>query len=85
MAPLYSGFAPSLLKAKGLVIRGVDLDFLATSAWLAIEADDLALGRETACSMILEGYSAGLEGGGRDSSAFGTRPLATRCSDKQVA
>jgi hypothetical protein len=44
-----------------MVIRGVDLDFLATSAWLAIEADDLALGRETACSMILEGYSAGLE------------------------
>lgn len=43
-----------------------DLVRLATSAWLAIEADDLALGRGAACSMIFEGYSAGLEGGGRE-------------------
>jgi len=41
-----------------------DLVRLATSAWLAIEADDLALGRGTACRVILEGYVAGLEGGG---------------------
>ena len=85
MVPFYSGFAPSLLKAKGYGNSRRRSDVRATSAWLAIEADELALGRETACSMILEGYSAGLEGGGRGSSAFGTRPLATRCSDKQVA
>ena len=42
-----------------------DLVRLATSAWLAIEADALALGRGTSCRMILEGYVAGLEGGGR--------------------
>jgi len=42
-----------------------DLVRLATSALLAIEADDLALGRGTACRVILEGYVAGLEGGGR--------------------
>jgi len=42
-----------------------DLVRLATSAWLAIEAEDLALGHHTACTMILEGYAAGLEGGGR--------------------
>ena len=42
-----------------------DLVRLATSAWLAIEADDLALGRGAACRVILEGYVAGLEGGGR--------------------
>src|SRR5262245_8855928 len=42
-----------------------DLVRLATSAWLAIEADALGLRRETACSMILEGYSAALATGGR--------------------
>jgi len=42
-----------------------DLVRLATSAWLAIEADDLALGRGAACRVILEGYAAGLEDGGR--------------------
>jgi uncharacterized protein (DUF2252 family) len=42
-----------------------DLVRLATSAWLAIEADDLALGRGAACTVILEGYAAGLESGGR--------------------
>jgi uncharacterized protein (DUF2252 family) len=42
-----------------------DLVRLATSACLAIEADELALGRGTACRAILEGYVAGLEGGGR--------------------
>ena len=42
-----------------------DLVRLATSAWLAIEADDLALGRGAGCRGILEGYAAGLEGGGR--------------------
>jgi uncharacterized protein (DUF2252 family) len=42
-----------------------DLVRLATSAWLAIEADALALRPGAACSMILEGYSAGLESGGR--------------------
>src|SRR6058998_3000919 len=35
-----------------------DLVRLATSAWLAIEADDLALGRGAACRVILEGYAA---------------------------
>src|SRR5215831_16551597 len=42
-----------------------DLVRLATSAWLAIEADDLTLGRGAACTVILEGYVAGLESGGR--------------------
>ena len=42
-----------------------DLVRLATSAWLAIEADALALRRGAACSMILEGYSAALASGGR--------------------
>ena len=42
-----------------------DLVRLATSAWLAIEADALALGRGTACTVILEGYAAGMESGGR--------------------
>ena len=42
-----------------------DLVRLATSAWLAIEADDLALGRGAACRVISEGYAAGLEDGGR--------------------
>jgi uncharacterized protein (DUF2252 family) len=42
-----------------------DLVRLATSVWLAIEADDLALGRGPACTVILEGYAAGLESGGR--------------------
>jgi uncharacterized protein (DUF2252 family) len=42
-----------------------DLVRLATSAWLAIEAADLALGRGAACRAILEGYVAGLEDGGR--------------------
>jgi uncharacterized protein (DUF2252 family) len=42
-----------------------DLVRLATSAFLAIEADDLALGRGTACRMLLEGYAAGLGNGGR--------------------
>jgi len=42
-----------------------DLVRLATSAWLAIEADHLALGRGAACMVISEGYAAGLESGGR--------------------
>jgi uncharacterized protein (DUF2252 family) len=42
-----------------------DLVRLATSACLAIEADELALGRGTACRAILEGYAAGLERCGR--------------------
>src|SRR5262249_11199166 len=42
-----------------------DLVRLATSAWLAIEADALALRQRAACTMILEGYGAGLERGGR--------------------
>ena len=42
-----------------------DLIRLATSAWLAIEADALALGRGAACRGILEGYAAGLQSGGR--------------------
>jgi len=42
-----------------------DLVRLAASAWLAIEADAPALGCGTACRMTLEGYVAGLEGGGR--------------------
>jgi uncharacterized protein (DUF2252 family) len=42
-----------------------DLVRLATSAWLAIEADALALGRGAACRAILDGYAAGLEDGGR--------------------
>ena len=42
-----------------------DLVRLTTSAWLAIEADDLALGRGAACRVILEGYAAGLKDGGR--------------------
>jgi uncharacterized protein (DUF2252 family) len=42
-----------------------DLVRLATSACLAIEVDELALGRGTACRMILEGYVAGLKSGGR--------------------
>ena len=42
-----------------------DLVRLATSAWLAIEADDLAVGQRAACTVMLEGYRAGLEGGGR--------------------
>ena len=42
-----------------------DLVRLATSALLAIQADDLGLGRGIACRMILEGYASGLEGGGR--------------------
>jgi uncharacterized protein (DUF2252 family) len=42
-----------------------DLVRLATSACLAIKADELALGRGTACRVILKGYAAGLEGGGR--------------------
>jgi uncharacterized protein (DUF2252 family) len=42
-----------------------DLIRLAASAWMAIEADDLSLRRSAACSMILEGYSTGLESGGR--------------------
>jgi uncharacterized protein (DUF2252 family) len=42
-----------------------DLVRLATSAWLAIEADKLALGRGAACKAILEGYASGLEAGGR--------------------
>jgi uncharacterized protein (DUF2252 family) len=42
-----------------------DLVRLATSAWLAIEADDFALGHRAACTLILEGYAAGLQGGGR--------------------
>jgi uncharacterized protein (DUF2252 family) len=42
-----------------------DLLRLATSACLAIEGGDLALGRGIAYRMILEGYSAGLQGGGR--------------------
>jgi len=42
-----------------------DLVRLATSGWLAIEADDLTLGRAAACGAILEGYAAGLENGGR--------------------
>ena len=42
-----------------------DLVRLATSAWLAIEADHLALGRGGACTNILEGYAEGLEDGGR--------------------
>ena len=42
-----------------------DLVRLATSGWLAIEADDLRLGPGAACRVILEGYAAGLEDGGR--------------------
>ena len=42
-----------------------DLVRLAASAWLAIEADALALGRGAGCRAILEGYAAGLEAGGR--------------------
>lgn len=42
-----------------------DLVRLATSACLAIEADELALGRGTACTAILEGYVATMDGGGR--------------------
>jgi hypothetical protein len=42
-----------------------DLVRLATSAWLASEGGDLALGFGVACRVILEGYIAGLEGGGR--------------------
>jgi len=42
-----------------------DVVRLATSAWLAIEANNLALRRGAACNMIVEGYSAGLEHGGR--------------------
>ncbi len=42
-----------------------DLARLATSAWLAIEADRLALGRGAACRALLEGYATGLDGGGR--------------------
>src|SRR5207245_4439459 len=42
-----------------------DLVRLATSAWLAIEEDDLTLGRGTACRVILEGYAAGPDDGGR--------------------
>jgi uncharacterized protein (DUF2252 family) len=42
-----------------------DLVRLATSAWMAIEADAVALGRGAACRVILEGYAAGLESGGR--------------------
>lgn len=42
-----------------------DLVRLATSAWLAVEADDLSLGHGAACRAILEGYAAGLEDGGR--------------------
>ncbi len=41
-----------------------DLVRLATSALLAIEADDLALGRGAACRKIFEGYAAGLKDGG---------------------
>jgi uncharacterized protein (DUF2252 family) len=43
-----------------------DLVRLATSAWLAIEAGALALGRGAACTVILEGYAAGLKYGGRE-------------------
>jgi len=42
-----------------------DVVRLATSACLAIESDDLTIGRGAACSMILEGYAVGLEAGGR--------------------
>lgn len=43
-----------------------DLVRLATSACLAIEADDLTLRRGVACTVILEGYATGvLEGSGR--------------------
>jgi uncharacterized protein (DUF2252 family) len=42
-----------------------DLVRLATSAWLAIEAEALTLRRGIVCSLILEGYSAGLKSGGR--------------------
>jgi uncharacterized protein (DUF2252 family) len=43
----------------------IDLVRLATSAWLAIEANKLALGRGAACGAILEGYGAALKDGGR--------------------
>jgi hypothetical protein len=43
----------------------VDLVRLATSAWLAIELDHLSASTSLACSSILEGYTTGLETGGK--------------------
>jgi hypothetical protein len=42
-----------------------DLSRLAASALLAIEADRLSVGRDTACDSILAGYTAGLKAKGR--------------------